>query len=151
MKNKTVDKIEKLKLPKTPLSPFQLGYQDESGRKIMVWEIAEKLNDVIDYINRSPKQPEEYKPEKVEIKEIVDILQEALDYLVCERDGEKFWIRDFDINLWKYLPERYKRLSFNQSQKEQPEEDYKCGTLEVLKNPKLRERLEKQEKWKEEL
>jgi len=37
----------------------------------------------------------------------------------------------------------------NQSQK-QPEEDYKCGTLEVLKNPKLRKELEKQEEWEKE-
>jgi hypothetical protein len=52
MKNKTMDKIVKLELPIAPLSPFQLGYQDKSGKKIMMWEIAEKLNEVIDTLNQ---------------------------------------------------------------------------------------------------
>lgn len=61
---------------------------------------------------------------KIEIKDIVDIIQEALDSLMYERDGIKLWIKDLDIDLWACLPEEYKGSSFDQLPEEQPEGEW---------------------------
>jgi len=65
-------KIEKLKLPKNPKGNFCLGYQDEDGVTLQMWELAEKVNQIIDHLN-SQAQPEEY-AERIRIKgEIRDL------------------------------------------------------------------------------
>jgi len=77
------------------------------------------------------------------LKDIIDILQEAVDSIAFERDGERFWVRDLDIDLWKCLPLAYKELTFNQSQK-QPE-----GLTDRFKGVDNGVDTEKQEEWKD--
>ena len=47
-----IEKVEELKLPQRPSNlNIYLGYQDNKGVKIQIWEIAEKLNEVIKVLN----------------------------------------------------------------------------------------------------
>lgn len=63
-------KIEKLKLPKNPKGNF--GYQDEDGVKLQMWELAEKINEIIDHLNFQAQTEELFAPVEYKTREQIE-------------------------------------------------------------------------------
>ena len=118
--------------------------------------------EIIALFNQSQKQPEGYVR-----KESKTFTEKSL----CKEGGENFntkpekqpvereievWKRDGQLdNQWGDVNADFLHIDwgegvariFNRPTEKQPEEDYKCGTLEVLKNPKLRKELSQTREW----